>query len=142
MQMPRIEIVEDNVTSQQKASILDALLTYNNAMARHTVYVEFAIVLRHPESGDVIGGLYGLTDHGWSFVKLLVVPEAYRGLGLGRRLMAEAEAIARRHESEGLWLETFDFQARPFYEKLGFQLFGELEAGEKAHGQFFLKKRF
>ncbi|MGV1803327.1 GNAT family N-acetyltransferase [Agrobacterium vitis] len=142
MRVPRIEIVEDNVTSQQKASILDALLTYNNAMALHAFYVEFAILLRDPESGDVIGGLYGLTDHGWSFVKLLVVPEAYRGLGLGRRLMEEAEAIARRHESEGIWLETFDFQARPFYEKLGFQLFGELEAGEKAHGQYFLKKRF
>ncbi|MVA26407.1 GNAT family N-acetyltransferase [Agrobacterium vitis] len=142
MSMPRIEIVEEGVTSQQKASILDKLLVYNNAAARHVVYIEFAILLRSAESDEIIGGLYGRTDHGWTFVELLIVPEVCRGKGLGRRLMEEAELIARRHESEGLWLETFDFQARPFYEKLGFKLFGELEAGEKAHGQYFLKKRF
>jgi GNAT superfamily N-acetyltransferase len=139
--LPRLEIVETNVTPDHEASILRPLLDYNRKAARRDSYEEFAILLRGPDSNDVIGGLYGQIDHGWTFVKLLIVPEAFRGLGLGRKMMLEAEAIARRHDSEGIWLDTFDFQARPFYEKLGFTLFGTLEASERAHGQYFMKKR-
>lgn len=140
--VPRIEVVETNATSEQKASIVAPLLQFNNQMARPGVYADFAILLRDPSSDDVIGGLSGQTVYGWTFVKLLVVPEAYRGQGLGRRLMQDAETLARQHESEGIWLDTFDFQARPFYEKLGFQVFGALEEGPNAHARYFLKKYF
>jgi GNAT superfamily N-acetyltransferase len=140
--LSRIEIVEENATPQQKASILDALQEYNNKAARPGLYVDFAILLRDAGTDDVIGGLSGQSFYGWTFVKFLVVPEAYRGHGLGRQLMLEAETLARAHGSEGIWLDTFDFQARPFYEKLGFTLFGDLEAGERAHARYFLKKRF
>jgi GNAT superfamily N-acetyltransferase len=139
---PRIEIVETDVMPEHEASILRPLLEYNSRAARHASYEEFAILLRDPDSDDVTGGLYGQFDHGWAFVKLLIVPEAYRGVGLGRQLMEAAEALARRHNCEGMWLDTFDFQARPFYEKLGFTVFGELEAGNHADGRYFLKKRF
>jgi GNAT superfamily N-acetyltransferase len=80
--------------------------------------------------------------YGWAFVRYLAVPEKYRGLGLGRRLMDEAEKIARARSYIGMWLDTFEFQARPFYEKLGFELFGELEGGPGAVPRYFLKKRF
>lgn len=142
MALPRIDIVENNATPQQKASILDALQEYNNKAARPSFSADFAILLRDATSDDVVGGLSGQSFYGWTFVKFLVVPETYRGLGLGRQLMLEAETLARRHGSEGIWLDTFDFQARPFYEKLGFSVFGELEAGEQAHARYFLKKRF
>lgn len=142
LNLPRIEVVESNATSEQKASILDALLSYNDQAARPGLYANFAILLRDAATDDVIGGLSGQTVYGWTFVKLLVVPEAYRGHGLGRQLMLEAETLARAHGSEGIWLDTFDFQARPFYEKLGFTLFGDLEASERAHARYFLKKRF
>lgn len=142
MSMPYIEVVEEGFTPELAKPILDKLVDFNNAAARHVVYREFAILLRDHHTNDITGGLYGQTDYGWTFVKLLIVPEAYRGKGLGRQLMDEAQQIARRHASEGVWLETFDFQARPFYERLGFRVFGELEAGTKAHGQYFLKKRF
>lgn len=41
-----------------------------------------------------------------------------------------------------MWLDTFEFQARPFYEKQGFTLFGALEGGNGATPRYFLKKRF
>ena len=53
--------------------------------------------------------------------------------------MAAAEVEARRRSCTTVWLDTFEFQARPFYEKLGFEVFGTLDypAGFK---RFFMQK--
>ncbi|MGS0893866.1 GNAT family N-acetyltransferase [Burkholderia stagnalis] len=90
--------------------------------------------------GRVVGGLWGGTGFGWLHVELLVVPEAARGQGVGTRLMdlAEAEAVARG--CRGVWLDTFDFQARPFYEKRGYVAFGELPDYPVGHARIFLRK--
>lgn len=101
----------------------------------------FAVLIRAPETGEVIGGLWGEDDFGWAFVELLYVPPELRGQGMGEKLMQEAEVIARGRGMIGLWVNTFDFQARGFYEKLGYAVFGSLESEGDAAGQFFLKKR-
>jgi GNAT superfamily N-acetyltransferase len=73
------------------------------------------------------------------FIKWLWIDEAYRGHGHGRKLMASAEEEGRRRGCTAVWLDTFEFQARPFYEKLGYSSFGTLDypAGFK---RFFLQK--
>jgi GNAT superfamily N-acetyltransferase len=45
------------------------------------------------------------------------------GKVVGKALMAQAENIARANGCIGLWLDTYEFQARGFYEKLGFEVF-------------------
>ena len=100
------------------------------------------MLLRDPADGKIIGGLWAEDDFAWVFVKYLVVPEACRGLGLGRRLMAKAESIAVKRGRIGVWLNTFDFQARGFYEALGYEPFGRLEGTSQENGQTFLRKRF
>jgi hypothetical protein len=37
--------------------------------------------------------------------------------------------------------DTLDYQARPFYEKLGYQLFGTLDGYPPGYRQFYLCKR-
>jgi GNAT superfamily N-acetyltransferase len=56
--------------------------------------------------------------------------------------MARAEAWARQRNLAGMWLDTFAFQARPFYEKLGFTVFGTLEDHPRGSRRFFMQKRF
>ena len=41
----------------------------------------------------------------------------------------------------GIWLDTFSFQARRFYEKLGYVVFGELPDYPAGHSRYFLQKR-
>jgi len=53
---------------------------------------------------------------------------------------AEAERVARERECVGIFLDTYDFQAKPFYLKLGFEQFGELERDAQTPRRFFLKK--
>jgi GNAT superfamily N-acetyltransferase len=98
------------------------------------------VVSIHDESGDVIGGLWGRTSYGWLFVRLLFVPESLRGRSLGSELMsrAESEAIARGCHSA--WLDTFEFQARGFYERLGYSCFAELGDYPPGFSRYFMKK--
>ena len=63
----------------------------------------------------------------------------WRGQGVGRALMGHAEAHARERECHSAWLDTF--QARGFYEALGYVPFGELEDYPPGQSRYFLRKR-
>ncbi|MDB5536981.1 MAG: Acetyltransferase family protein, partial [Devosia sp.] len=40
----------------------------------------------------------------------------------------------------GIWLDTFSFQARPFYEKLGYSVFGTIPDYPPGGARYFLSK--
>lgn len=98
-------------------------------------------VLIKDDAGQTVGGLTAWWYYDWMFIELLFVPEALRGQDLGTRLMTEAEAYARGRKMTGIWLDTFSFQARGFYEKLGYTVFGALPDYPAGHARFFLSKR-
>ena len=72
---------------------------------------------------------------------LLGLPPAFRRERLGSRLMTMAMDEARSRGCIGVHLDTFSFQARPFYEKLGFSLFGQLDGYPGGHTRFFMARR-
>lgn len=98
-----------------------------------------AIMLRD-EAGTVRGGLWASYSYDWLFVELLVVPEAFRGQGLGARMLQQAEGWARERGCVGVWLDTFSFQAPGFYEKQGYTVFGVLDQYPGQTQRFFLRK--
>lgn len=87
----------------------------------------------------MIGGLSGVMAWGWLFVDALWVNPDQRGQGAGRRLMAAAEAYALAEGCHSVWLDTF--QARGFYEALGYTAFGVLDDYPGAQSRTFLRKR-
>ncbi|MBA17074.1 MAG: GNAT family N-acetyltransferase [Sphingomonas sp.] len=123
-----------------REAILEPLRAYNQAQAGDGRHRPVAIMLRS-DDGIERGGLWGNIGYDWMFVDLLVVPEDARGQGLGAALMAEAERIARADGCVGIRLDTFEFQARGFYEKLGFTLFGTIEDHPVGSSRYFLSKR-
>ena len=84
--------------------------------------------------------LAGETYCGWLFIKYLWVSDALRGKGIGRGLMRRAEALARERGCHSAWLDTFSFQSRRFYEKLGYEEFGRLDY-RPDHQRHFMRKR-
>src|SRR6185369_8922717 len=98
------------------------------------------VVTVQDDSGDTIGGLWGRTAYDWLFVELLFVPESLRGQGVGTDLMrrAEQEAVARKCHSA--WLDTFEFQARGFYERLGYRCFAQLGDYPVGSSRYFMSK--
>jgi GNAT superfamily N-acetyltransferase len=91
-------------------------------------------------AGEFAGGLSGYAAYSWLFVDLLWVAESARGKGQGRRLVLAAEEEARRLGCLNSWLDTFSFQARDFYERLGYRIFGELEDFPAGHRRYFMRK--
>jgi GNAT superfamily N-acetyltransferase len=92
------------------------------------------------EDGAIVGGLYGATCWGWLMIDGLWVDPRLRGEGLGSRLLLEAEALAMARGCRGSWLGTFDFQARPFYERHGYTVFAELPGFPEGHTHYHLRK--
>jgi GNAT superfamily N-acetyltransferase len=112
---------------------------FNVAQAGETNYRQLGCFLHGPD-GEVVAGLIGATYWDWFYLDLLWVREDQRGKGLGRRLVTEAEAEARRRGAKGAYLDTFSFQAPAFYEKLGYQIFGELDDFPGPHRRYFYAK--
>jgi GNAT superfamily N-acetyltransferase len=119
--------------------IVGGLVAYNEAHAGPRGWRPLAVLLE--EGSEVVGGLWGGTAYGWLFTELLFVPEALRGQGIGADLLARAEAEARARGCVGAWLDTFAFQARGFYEGLGYGVFGQIDGYPPGSARYFLSKR-
>ncbi|GGC83700.1 GNAT family N-acetyltransferase [Chelatococcus reniformis] len=124
----------------EREAIVRPLIAYNDETAGPSNYRPFALLLRDPETGADRGGLWGKTSYDWVFVELLFVPAVFRGQDLGSRLLAQAEEIGRSSGCTGIWLDTFSFQARGFYEKNGYTVFGALEEHPRGHTRYFMRK--
>lgn len=75
------------------------------------------------EAGDLAGGLVGHTWATWLHVTYLWVDERHRGAGLGSRLLSQAERTASRERGcRSARVETWDFQAPEFYQRLGYRV--------------------
>jgi GNAT superfamily N-acetyltransferase len=127
-------------TDEDREAILKALAAFNERMAGASNYAPLAINIRDQATSERLGGLWAQIYYGWLFVELLYVPELNRGQGLGSRLLAEAERIAREKGCKSVWLETFRFQAPGFYRKLGYEPFGVLTDYPKGQSRLFFQK--
>ncbi len=132
--------IAEEPTDAHRNAVIAPLRAYNLALAGDPRIRPVAILLTN-EQGEHVGGLWGKCSYDWLFVELLAIPEDQREGGYGRALMSKAEDIARDNGCIGLWLDTYEFQARGFYEKLGFEVFGALDDHPIGQKRFFLRKR-
>ncbi len=120
-------------------AVRDGLIAYNRAQAQDDAFQPLSIVLRDP-TGRVVGGLLGATYWGWLVIEILWVAEGLRGQGHGRTLLAMAEREATRRGCHHAHLDTMSFQARPFYERVGYTVFGTLCDIPWGHSRYFMQK--
>jgi GNAT superfamily N-acetyltransferase len=116
------------------------LLAFNQAAVGDASAVPFALEIRESPTATVAGGLWAMSLWGSFYIALVVAPEGARGRGLGGELMRQAEAEARARGCRQMWLDTYDFQARPFYERLGFTAFGQIDGPAPMFPRWFMQK--
>ena len=138
--MPNLIDVEEPADEHRQA-ILDGLARFNLSRAGPGSRQAMCIGIEG-DNGKLAGGLYGWTSYDWLFVELLFVPEQLRGQRLGVELLSRAEDEARARGCIGAWLDTFSFQARGFYEKLGYELAGTIPDHPRGGARYILAKRW
>ena len=92
------------------------------------------------EDGEIVGGALGNTWGLWLYVSDVWIDALLRGKGYATKLMTAIERLAIERGCVNSYLDTFSFQARPLYEKIGYKVFGTLEDHPKGHSHYFMKK--
>ncbi len=113
---------------------------YNTQQAGDDRGQNLCFVLQSP-GGEIVGGVIGATYWDWLYINLMWVREDLRGRGYGQRLLKRAEDEACQRGARHAYLDTFSFQAPGFYQKYGYQVFGELPNFPTGHQRYFLKKK-
>lgn len=99
----------------------------------------FAFFIRD-ENGKVVGGVKGSTFYGCLYTDLLWVHNDLRGQSWGTQLMALAETIGRERNCTFATVNTMDWEALPFYQKLGYQVEFIREGFRHNSKLYFLRK--
>ncbi|MBM0743524.1 putative N-acetylmannosamine-6-phosphate 2-epimerase [Phormidium sp. CLA17] len=93
------------------------------------------------EHQTILGGLIGFTSNwNWLEIDLLWIDEPLRRQGYGDRLMRLAEQAAQKRGCTSARVSTLSFQAKGFYEKLGYEIAGVLADYPPGHTHYTLQK--
>ena len=101
--------------------------------------IDLAIFVR--EAGTIVAGISGWTWGDCCELQSLWVEPSLRGQGLATRLVAAAEAEAAARGCSQTVHFTYDFQARDFYERNGYELVGRVEDFPSGTDVLWYRKR-
>jgi GNAT superfamily N-acetyltransferase len=136
--MPQIDRLSEPTAAEREA-IVAPLDAFSRAQGFIWQPELLTLVLRD-DAGRIVGGAIGETNWGWLHVRVLAVSQDLRGRGWGSRLMREMEGLALDRGCHHAWVDTFSFQARPFYERLGYGVFGTLPNYPGEQERYFLSR--
>jgi len=139
--MDQHQIIVSDVIEPEVAHVLSAgLSAFNDQATGINDRQALAVTIRDPETQQVLGGMTGRTSLGLLFLDLFYLPESLRGSGLGSRLLQACEDEGRRRGCLSAVLYTLSFQAPAFYEKHGWQRFGEVPCLPEGTSRVFMSK--
>ncbi|WP_133407052.1 GNAT family N-acetyltransferase [Parashewanella tropica] len=135
--------VASSPSKEDLKTISEGIQSFNQQHMHDDVVFEpdtkFAVFARD-EEGNVQGGIRAVAFWDYCLIELLWLSESTRGQRVGSRLMDAAENFAREKGFSHMRTETLSFQARPFYEKCGYRVYGELADHPKGHTTYCLVK--
>lgn len=130
------------VATPEEAKFIDNKIDeFINAQAAftHEIVIKNYVI---KENDLIIAGINSdIYYWGILYVGVLFVHEDYRGKGLGSQLLAQVETDAKEMGARLAHLDTFDFQAKDFYLKHGYEIFGTLKDFPEGLKRFYLSKR-
>ena len=137
---PDLQIVEIDQPDQIPWGVIGGGISeYNNQQAGADNAQRICFVLQSPD-GEAVGGVTGVVYWDWFSLDLMLIQEEYRGRGYGRQLLTLAEEEARKRGATKVHLDTFSFQAPGFYEKYGYEAFGQLDDFPAGHQRIYMRK--
>lgn len=102
--------------------------------------VKFSVFARN-QTKNIVGGIRAICFWNTLHIELLWLSESCRGKGVGKELIESAENFAKENGCEKVFVETTSWQAKPFYEKIGYKLIATLNDRPKGHASHYLTKK-
>ncbi|MBA2657238.1 MAG: GNAT family N-acetyltransferase [Tatlockia sp.] len=135
----------DIVISSEKETqfIGDEIVAFNKSNAPFTQDNDFVSLNFHikNDNGLIIAGVNSVMYcWGMLYISVLFVAKDFRGQQLGSLLLNKVEYEAKLMGASLSHLDTFDWQAKDFYLKEGYEVFGVLDACPPGHKRYYLKK--
>ena len=93
------------------------------------------------DAGGIVAGISGWTWGDCCELQSLWVVPQLRGRGLATRLIAAAEAEAATRGCSQTVHFTYDFQAQPLYERIGYELVGRVRDFPSGTDALWYRKR-
>jgi GNAT superfamily N-acetyltransferase len=110
------------------AALDGRLMAFNiNERPRVTWQKDVFTVLLKDDVGNLRGGARGVVRMGAVDLQALWLDEDLRRRGSGAKIVRAVEEEGKRRGARAALLYTYDFQARGFYERLGYSCFGAFE---------------
>lgn len=133
-----------NCSDADAEYICERLVEYNLSQVAKTQQVDFVNIDKKivDESNNILAGCLAKM-YCWNviYIDILWVDDKYRQQGFGSKLLKEIEKIALEEKCSLIHLDTFDFQAKDFYIKHGYEVFGVLDDCPENHCRYYLKKK-
>jgi N-acylglucosamine-6-phosphate 2-epimerase len=126
-----------------RKAVLSGLFGYNEQFAGPMGNTSLTLAARNADQ-KIVGGLLAGFQPGWKWMRIdwLWVDESHRRTGVGRRLIEIAEGEGQKQGCLHVAVDTFEFQAPGFYEKLGYRVYAVQEDYPVGHRKFLLRKTF
>lgn len=132
-----------NSTKKEIDFVEDKICEYNEANVPFELAIPSSNLNKHitDDNGNIIAGI-NCIYYAWKciYIDALWVKEEYRKNGLASQLLGEIERTAKEHGCHIVHLDTFDFQAKDFYIKQGYDIHGILDDCPQDHKRYYMKK--
>lgn len=138
--MADIVFSASDLTDTEQAALM-AGFAEHSAARQAPVYDKQPVKwLMHDETGELTAALAGHILWDWMYIDDLWVASHLRQRGTGKALMLEAEEHALETGLSGIWLWTQSWQAEPFYQRLGYEVFARFDNHPKGYQRIGLRK--
>jgi ribosomal protein S18 acetylase RimI-like enzyme len=126
--------------SREDAGFINtALGQWNIEMTGHRDYAPANFFVRDA-AGAIRGGILAYVWGRRLHVDTLWLVDDLRGNGWGTKLLEAAQDLGREKGATSAYLDTFDWQARPFYERHGYKLVAQVDGVPEGHSRFYMAK--
>ena len=135
-----MKITMVDLNEQQIDEIYENLAAFDRKFIGYRL--EGSVNIGIERDGRLIAGLNGyMTAFKILYIDTVFVAEEYRRQGVGTELLREAERRAKSLGANMIRLDTFNWQGRGFYKKLGYEEIGGYSSQEDGFSEHFFVKR-
>ena len=129
-------ISHDKIQDSVKDFVINGLRSYNDGFSIRNQH-DFSITAEY--NNEIVAAAVGESKYNWLIIQYFYVNERFRNIKVGSMLIKAVVDLAKNRKCTGIHLDTFEFQARDFYIKQGFVVFGEINDHPSGYKRYFMK---